>query len=108
MGWSHILYEKLCAQTKGIKLLKDKSIHEIATWSTNHVQKAYENVDSSHGGILAGVHYNRVDVINLMNIANYLDSRGGTHEKLSLPQPDLPLKSGWVWSVYSNERVKDR
>lgn len=104
----HILYEKLCAQTKGIKLLKDKSIHEIATWATNHVQKAYENFDSSHGGILAGVHYDRVDVINLMSIANYLDSRGGTHEKLSLPQPDLPLKSGWVWSVYSNERVKER
>lgn len=104
----HILYEKLCVQTKGIKLLKDTSIHEIATWSTNHVQKAYENFDSSHGGILAGVRYNRVDVINLMNIANYLDSRGGTHEKLSLPQPDLPLKSGWVWSVYSKERVKDR
>lgn len=104
----HILYEKLCAQTKGIKLLKDKSIHEIAAWATNYVQKAYENFDSSHGAILAGVRYNKTDVINLMNIANYLDSREGTHENLSLPQPDLPLKSEWIWSVYSDERVKDR
>jgi len=104
----HILYEKLCTQTKGIKLLKDKSIHEIATWSTNYVQKAYENFDSSHGAILADIQYDKVDVINLMNIANYLDSRGGTHEMLSLPQPDLPLKSGWIWSVYSDEKVKER
>ncbi len=104
----HILYEKLCTQTRQIKLLKDKPLHEIATWATNHVQKTYENFDSSDGGMLAGVHYNKVDVINLMNIANYLDSRGGTHETLSLPQPDLPLASGLIWSFYSNERVKER
>ena len=103
-----ILYEKLCVQIRNIKLLKDKSLHDIAAWATDHVQKAYESFDSSHGGVLAGVHYDRVDVINLMNIANYLVSRGGTHETLSLPRPDLPLKSGWVWSVYSDERVKER
>lgn len=104
----YILYEKLCSQTKKIKILKDKSLAEIADWATKHVEKAYADFDASQGGILAGVHYNRVDVINLMDIANYLVSRSGTHEALSLPQPDLPLTSGWIWKVYSNERVQER
>ena len=104
----YILYEKLCSQTKHIKLLKDKSIAEISEWSTNHVKKAYESFDASNGATLAGIHYDRVDVINLMNIANYLVARNGTHETLALPQPDLPLTSGWIWKVYSNERVQER
>lgn len=104
----YILYEKLCSQTKDIKLLRDKSITEIAEWATDYVGKTYEAFDSSNGAILAGIHYNKVDVINLMNIANHLASRNGTHERLALPQPDLPLTSGWIWDVYSNERVQER
>lgn len=104
----YIMYEKLCSQTKNIKLLRDKSIAEIAEWATDYVRKTYEAFDSSNGATLAGIHYNKVDVINLMNIANYLDTRNGTHESLALPQPDLPLTSGWIWDVYSNERVQER
>ena len=104
----YILYEKLCSQTKDIKLIRDKSITEIAEWATDYVRKTYEAFDSSNGAILAGIHYNKVDVINLMNIANHLASRNGTHERLALPQPDLPLTSGWIWDVYSNERVQER
>ena len=104
----YILYEKLCNLTKGIKLLKGKTLREIADWATEYVAKVRKEFDSSHGGILAGVHYNKTNVINVMNISNYLISKGGTDENLSLPQPDLPLVSGWIWSVYSNERVIER
>ncbi len=104
----YILYEKLCSQTKNIKVLKDKSLVEISDWSTNYVRETYESFDSSKGGVLAGIHYNKVDVVNLMNIANYLVARNGTHETLALPQPDLPFTSGWIWEVYSKQRVQER
>ena len=104
----YILYEKLCSQTKDIKLLKDKSIAEISEWATDYVRKTYESFDDSYGATLSGIHYNRVDVINLMNIANFLAAKNGTHKTLALPQPDLPLTSGWIWKVYSNERVQER
>ena len=104
----YILYEKLCSQINKIKILKNKSLADIADWATKYVEKAYADFDALQGGILAGVHYNQVDVINLMEIANYLVSRNGTHEALSLPQPDLPLTSGWIWKGYSNERVQER
>ena len=104
----YILYEKLCNLTKSIKLLKGKTLREIADWATEYVDKVRKEFDSSYGGMLAGVHYNKTNVINVMNISNYLISKGGTDEKLSLPQPDLPLVSGWIWSVYSNERVIER
>lgn len=37
-----------------------------------------------------------------------LVARNGTHETLALPQPDLPFTSGWIWEVYSKQRVQDR
>ncbi len=105
----YILYEKLYSIIHNEKKLKDKSIKELAQWSKEYVEKTYQDFEAnSPGGVLAGIHYNRIDVINLKNIACHLDNNNGTHESLSLPQPDLPLKSGWVWSVYSNERVIER
>ncbi len=37
-----------------------------------------------------------------------LVAKNGTHETLALPQPDLPFTSGWIWEVYSKQRVQER
>lgn len=105
---NYIYYEKLIEQIKKIKDLKGKSLEEIYDWSKSQIEQAYKNFDASLGGVLVGIEYNGVNVVNVNNIVSHLIKQGETHDTLALPQPDLPYKNGWIWEVYSAQRVKER
>ncbi len=104
----YILYEKLCCEIESIKELKGKSIAEIASWANSYIEGIIKNRDISMDGILAGIVYNRADVFNIANISNFLTDKNRTSQELALPGPDLPFKNGWIWEVYSKERVAER
>ncbi len=104
----YILYEKLCCEIESIKELKGKSILEIASWANNYIADILKNRDTSIGGTLVGIVYNRADVFNIANISNFLANKNRTSQELALPGPDLPFKNGWIWEVYSKERVAER
>lgn len=103
----YILYEKLCYQIKRIEILKDKSLVEIANWAIKCVEEVNEELDTPRREIVS-CSYNGADIIKLMNIANYLVDRNGTHETLSLPKHDLQSEPGWEWKLYSKGRVNAR
>ncbi len=105
----YIIYEKLRSLIKNKKILKNKSVREISEWTKNYIKETlnFFNKESNVGDI-AGIQYDNINVLDLQEITNYLVAKNKTDMELSLPPSDLPMKSGYVWNLFSDKQVINR
>ena len=96
-----ILCERLTELKSNLKLIKSSSSIEemyLAVKSyVDKITKEYANKEVE----LAGISYGKVDMLELLDILQILQSHQVEYELLTLPQRDKTPDSGWIWSYYS-------
>lgn len=105
----YIIYEKFRLLIRNEKIFKDKSVREVSEWAKDYIEGTLDFFNKeSHMGDLVGIQCCNIDVFNLQKITNYLVERDRTDLELSLPPADLPLESGYIWNMFSNQQVIKR
>ena len=105
----YIIYEKLRSLIRNEKTFKDMTLREISEWTNNYIEETLDFFNKeSHVGELVGIQYGNINVLDLQKIANYLVEKNKTDMELSLPPADLPMKSGYVWNMFSDKQVINR
>ncbi len=105
----YIVYEKLRSLIRNEKIFKDKSVREISEWAKDYIEETLDfSNKESHVGDIVGIQYGNIDVLDLQKITNYLVAKNKTDMELSLPTSDLPMKSGYVWNMFSDKQVINR
>lgn len=105
----YIIYEKLRSLIRNEKTFKDMTLREISEWTNDYIEKTLDFLNKdSHVGDLVGIQYGNINVLDLQKITNYLVAKNKTDMELSLPPSDLPMKSGYVWNMFSDKQVIKR
>lgn len=105
----YIIYEKLRSLIRNEKTFKDMTLREISEWTNNYIEETLDFFNKeSHVEDLVGIQYGNINVLDLQKIANYLVAKNKTDMELLLPPADLPMKSGYVWNMFSDKQVINR
>lgn len=105
----YIIYEKLRSLIRNEKIFKDKSVREISEWAKDYIKETLDFFNKeSYEEDTIGIQYGNINVLDLQRITNYLVSKNKTDMELSLPPSDLPMKSGYVWNMFSDKQVINR
>lgn len=105
----YIIYEKLRSLIRNEKTFKDMTLREISEWTNNYIEETLDFFNKeAHVEDLVGIQYGNINVLDLQKIANYLVAKNKTDMELLLPPADLPMKSGYVWNMFSDKQVINR
>lgn len=105
----YIIYEKLRSLIRNKKILKNMSVREISEWTKDYIKETLDFFNKElNVGDIAGIQYDNINVLDLQEITNYLVAKNKTDMELSLPPSDLPMKSGYVWNLFSKKQVINR
>ncbi len=106
---NYIIYEKLRSLIRNKKILKNMSVREISEWTKDYIKETLDFFNKElNVGDIAGIQYDNINVLDLQEITNYLVAKNKTDMELSLPPSDLPMKSGYVWNLFSKKQVINR
>ena len=100
-----ILCERLSELKKKVKFIKSSdSIEEMYFKVKEYVDDIFEKHNPNEGE-LVGIEYNKIDMLNLLDVLTKLYSHNVIYTELVLPQPDQSPNGGWVWDYYSKEQM---
>lgn len=100
-----ILCERLSELKKKVKFIKSSdSIEEMYFKVKEYVDDIFEKHNPNEGE-LVGIEYNKIDMLNLLDVLTKLYSHNVIYTELVLPQPDQSPNGGWGWDYYSKEQM---
>ena len=105
----YIVYEKFRSLIRNENMFKDMTLREVSEWTNEYIKETLDFFNKElHAGDLVRIQYGNINVLELQKITNYLVAKNKTDMELSLPPPDLPIKSGYIWNMFSDKQVKKR
>jgi len=100
----YLIAERINAAVERIRI-KDsiKNNSDLLQWLNMMIEKAFKEASPN----LVGYNYNGVELFQLHSLVLEISKQKSNYCELLLPQEDIK-RSGWVWDLYSHERLKER
>lgn len=100
-----ILCERLSAVKTKVKFIKSSElIEEMYLKVQEYVDEILQKFKNREGES-AGIEYNRINMLELLDILKKLYSNNVVYNDLIMPQRDKSPNGGWIWDFYSKEQT---